>query len=818
MRTQLTSFDFIMFIKRRIRDFSGLALLSMSILFALSCFSYSPTDASFNVASSLPLKNMTQGVGAIISDIALQAFGVVAFLAIFILGVWGVQLIRSPTFRFNFFKLFASLIGCVGLCFVLSSFSWMNVISNRVDIFSNLPHTSGFVGYLLLSHLIGLLAHYKCTVLLIPILVSTFFISFLLVWVSLGLTLQQLTFVIVALYRLLTILIVAIGQLMFLTYEKLTAKQNLSKTHKDDQAFNKDVGAFSQAHIQFAQFETLEEEPTIDWHSKPSLSETEQDDFDNELPSYPSFTAPGHVQTNAKAASKGKAVTAKKTPAFDATHLLQSGEYVLPPIDLLEKTLVQRGPVLTEDVLKEQAQTLETVLNEFGIDGEIVNIRPGPVVTLFELKPAPGIKSSRVIGLADDIARSMSALSARIAVVQGQNVIGIELPNKTRQTVYLRQLVASNDYKVSQAALPLILGQDIGGTPIVADLAKMPHLLVAGTTGSGKSVSVNAMILSLLYRLTPQHCKFIMIDPKMLELSVYDDIPHLLTPVVTDPKKAVVALKWAVKEMENRYRAMSKLGVRGIDGFNKRLQEARLNGEVLMRRVQTGFDSETGKPIFENQGLDFEPLPYIVVVVDEMADLMLVAGKEIEAAIQRLAQMARAAGIHLIMATQRPSVDVITGTIKANFPTRISFQVTSKIDSRTILGEQGAEQLLGQGDMLFMPGVGRMSRVHGPFVKDDEVEKIVGFLKMQGEPSYIDGVTDEEDEMKNMDSNSQESKEDATYQAALELILREGKASTSFVQRHLQIGYNRAARIIEQLEKNGIISAPNHVGKREILT
>jgi S-DNA-T family DNA segregation ATPase FtsK/SpoIIIE len=410
----------------------------------------------------------------------------------------------------------------------------------------------------------------------------------------------------------------------------------------------------------------------------------------------------------------------------------------------------------------------------------------------------------------------MCALSARIATIPGQNVIGIELPNKTRQTVYLRELLNARDYNEAKVGLPLILGQDIGGYPVIADLAKMPHLLVAGTTGSGKSVSVNAMILSLLFKLPPEKCKFIMVDPKMLELSVYDDIPHLLTPVVTDPKKAVIALKWAVKEMENRYRAMSKLGVRNIDGFNTRLTEARRSGEVLVRRVQTGFDPESGKPIFENQSLDYELLPYIVVVVDEMADLMLVAGKEIEATIQRLAQMARAAGIHLIMATQRPSVDVITGTIKANFPTRISFQVTSKIDSRTILSEQGAEQLLGQGDMLHMAGGGRISRVHGPFIRDDEVERVVAFLKAQGEPSYIEGVTDDDEESN--DSQSTEPKGgDATYNQAVEVIMREGKVSTSFIQRHLQIGYNRAARIVEQMEKEGLISPANHAGKREIL-
>lgn len=489
--------------------------------------------------------------------------------------------------------------------------------------------------------------------------------------------------------------------------------------------------------------------------------------------------------------------------------------YTLPPIELLDDTQ-QKKAVVDSGLLQQQAQQLMEVLQEFGIDGEITNIRSGPVVTMYELKPAAGIKTARVIGLADDIARSMSAISARIATVPGQNVIGIELPNPKRQTVYMRDLLLQNEFKSTTAALPLILGQDIVGVPIIADLAKMPHLLVAGTTGSGKSVSVNAMILSILFRLSPEECRFIMIDPKMLELSVYNDIPHLLTPVVTEPKKAIVALKWAVKEMEIRYRNMARLGVRNIEGYNTRLKEAKEKGEIISRRVQTGFDPDTGQAIFENQVLDLKVLPYIIVVIDEMADLMIVAGKEVEAAVQRLAQMARAAGIHMIMATQRPSVDVITGTIKANFPTRISFQVTSKIDSRTILSEQGAEQLLGQGDMLYMGGAGRVMRVHGPFVKDSEVESIVGFLKERGEPTYVQDVTvDTEDAFAS--GEGAENSGDPLFAQAVELIKREKKISTSFIQRHFQIGYNKAARIVEQMEKQGIVSPPNHQGKREIL-
>ena len=492
--------------------------------------------------------------------------------------------------------------------------------------------------------------------------------------------------------------------------------------------------------------------------------------------------------------------------------------YQFPPLSLLaEPKRVGPDRDLSEDVLEGNAGTLEGVLDDFGIKGEINHVRPGPVVTLYELEPAPGVKSSRVIGLADDIARSMSAVSARVAVVPGRNVIGIELPNQRRETVYLRELLSSRDFDQTKAKLAFCLGKTIGGESVIADLARMPHLLVAGTTGSGKSVAINTMIVSLLYRLTPQQCRLIMIDPKMLELSVYDNIPHLLTPVVTDPKKAVVALKWTVREMEDRYRKMSKLGVRNIDGFNARVAEANARGEVLTREVQTGFHRHTGEPIFEQEELALEPLPYIVVVVDEMADLMMVAGKEIEGAIQRLAQMARAAGIHIVMATQRPSVDVITGTIKANFPTRISFQVTSKIDSRTILGEQGAEQLLGQGDMLFMAGGGRIQRVHGPFVSDEEVEKVVAHLKKQGAPQYLEAITAEDDEAAPGDDAGGLEDSADLYDKAVALVLRDKKASTSYIQRRLQIGYNRAASLIERMEREGLVGPANHAGKREIL-
>ncbi|GAB5378374.1 MAG: hypothetical protein AcusKO_48360 [Acuticoccus sp.] len=530
----------------------------------------------------------------------------------------------------------------------------------------------------------------------------------------------------------------------------------------------------------------------------------------------PQLPVAARVTPPAGAMKPGRRVLREAQPS-----LLPGGEYEFPPLALLAAPPVDAiDSELTEDALEANARVLEGVLEDFGVRGSIIHVRPGPVVTLYELEPAPGIKSSRVIGLADDIARSMSAISARVAVIPGKNAIGIELPNRKRITVFLRELLASRDFERTKAKLPLCLGKTIGGEAVIADLARMPHLLVAGTTGSGKSVSVNAMILSLLYFHNPESCRVILIDPKMLELSVYDGIPHLLTEVVTDPKKAVSALKWAVREMEDRYRKMAKLGVRNIDGYNQRLKESGGQAEPLTRIVQTGFDKRTGEAIFEEEVLELEPIPYIVVIVDEMADLMLVAGKEIEGAIQRLAQMARAAGIHLIMATQRPSVDVITGTIKANFPTRVSFQVTSKIDSRTILGEMGAEQLLGMGDMLYMAGGGRIQRVHGPFVSDEEVEDVVAHLKLQGVPEYLNEVLDEDDdEDVSATTSGLEglSESDDLYDRAVALVLRDRKASTSYVQRRLSIGYNRAATLIERMEKEGVVSPANHAGKREIL-
>jgi S-DNA-T family DNA segregation ATPase FtsK/SpoIIIE len=512
----------------------------------------------------------------------------------------------------------------------------------------------------------------------------------------------------------------------------------------------------------------------------------------------------------------------RKPPVAKAAPKKSSEKFELPSVNVLSAPKASDRKPLSKTELESNSRALEGVLQDFGVRGEIAKANPGPVVTLYELEPAPGIKSSRVIGLADDIARSMSALSARVAVVAGRNAIGIELPNAHREKVYLRELLTEKDDGV--AKLPLCLGKTIGGDPVIIDLARTPHMLIAGTTGSGKSVAINTMILSLVYRLRPDQCRLIMVDPKMLELSVYDGIPHLLTPVVTDPKKAVVALKWAVREMEERYKKMSKLGVRNIDGYNTRLKEAKAKGEELTRTVHTGFDKESGKAIYEDEKLDLEPLPYIVIIVDEMADLMMVAGKDIEGAVQRLAQMARAAGLHVILATQRPSVDVITGTIKANFPTRISFQVTSKIDSRTILGEMGAEQLLGQGDMLYMAGGGRISRVHGPFVSDEEVEKVVRHLKTQGQPEYLEAVTAEEpgegEDGAVFDSTGMGAEGGGAgdlFSQAVAIVKRDRKASTSYIQRRLQIGYNKAASLMERMENEGIVGQPNHAGKREIL-
>ena len=556
---------------------------------------------------------------------------------------------------------------------------------------------------------------------------------------------------------------------------------------------------------------------------KPDLENTKQQSYSIDEPDFIQSKAPKSL---IKYPLKKRILPSKKAKS-DSQPTLNfedtQKKYELPPLNVLTNPKIIERQQMSDEALEENARMLEAVLDDYGVKGEIVSVRPGPVVTMYELEPAPGLKASRVIGLSDDIARSMSALSARVSTVPGRSVIGIELPNVTRETVVLKEILSSRDFGDGKQQLALALGKDIGGRPIVSNLAKMPHLLIAGTTGSGKSVAINTMILSLLYKLSPSECRMIMIDPKMLELSVYDGIPHLLSPVVTDPKKAVGALKWVVGEMEERYRKMSKMGVRNIDGFNGRVKETLSKGEMFSRTVQTGFNDETGDPVFETEEFKPEEMPYIVVVVDEMADLMMVAGKEIEACIQRLAQMARASGIHLIMATQRPSVDVITGTIKANFPTRISFQVTSKIDSRTILGEMGAEQLLGMGDMLYMAGGSKITRVHGPFVSDEEVEEVVNHLKSFGPPVYMSSVLEGVDDKKSSDIDlvlglgASSEGENILYDTAVQIVINDRKCSTSYIQRKLAIGYNKAAKIVEQMEEAGLVSPANHVGKREIL-
>ncbi len=812
------------FLKRRVAQFTGFFMVCLGLALAAVLLTHHSSDPSWNLAIEGPVKNILAFPGAVLADVMLQTFGVAAAFWIVALMGWGIRSMVALPLRWAFFRVIALI--CAVLLATAVAAQWTApkawLLPNSLggafgDILIHQAHE--IVGTSLLSFVgIGVLFSLLSACLLVLGL-GVSFRQVLKGFLSIGLGIRGAV----------SLLVHGIRRLFLWGSEKI---QGESMRELDNVFLSKRTDASSL--LKSAGKDPAATLVVPSGHKEESLQVTPDEWEIHQATSSPEGRVKTPIIWGDDLLSKslddedvGEEVASfepvRKSPKsslfYDSTSdLTPMGweEYELPSLELLDPSLRKTAQAVDPEILEESAHHLKTVLEEFGVRGEVVTVRPGPVVTMYEFKPAAGIKTSRVIGLADDIARSMSALSARIAVIPGRNVIGIELPNATRETVYLRELLQSESYEKTTTTLALILGKDIGGQPVIADLTRMPHLLVAGTTGSGKSVAVNTMILSLLFRLSPDRCKFIMIDPKMLELSVYDGIPHLLSPVVTDPKKAIVALKWAVREMENRYRAMSKLGVRNIDGYNARIKEARQTGELLVRRVQTGFDPDSGKPIFENQPLDLESLPYIVVVVDEMADLMMVAGKEIEAAVQRLAQMARAAGIHLIMATQRPSVDVITGTIKANFPTRISFQVTSKIDSRTILGEQGAEQLLGQGDMLYMAGGGRITRVHGPFVRDDEVERVVAFLKTQAEPIYVDGVTDDEDDLISFDEAGGRGG-DTLYNQAVELVVRENKASTSFIQRHLQIGYNKAAGIIELLEKNGVVSEANHVGKREVL-
>jgi S-DNA-T family DNA segregation ATPase FtsK/SpoIIIE len=783
-RARLLSLAFVNLLKQRFAELSGFALVLAGALLGAALASYYPGDSSWDTFRGTDAAgkfvNLLGLPGAYVADLVLQWVGLGGYLAVAAFTVWGIRIALLFGLPRGMWRLFQLFLAASFAAVVLEALPPIPVPGLYLD------HPGGSIGWMVNAQCAeagpaGVLGGAGLSF----VLAVLFFAG------SLG----------VPMTRHLRIL-----ALLRATMARIGRRRNAAESETRGDPTNRGRPGPAAAPAASTSAGTPRSAPRFDDRDAIASGETVTDD--TETAAAPRPPPPARLE-----APEGIA-------------------YELPPLDLLRPPPPENRTLqLSEQDMRHAADDLTSVLSDFGVRGSIQSFRPGPVVTLYELEPAPGTKSSRVIGLADDIARSMSAVSVRVAVVPGRNVIGVELPNPKRETVWLRELFETEAYDRSGARLALVLGKDIGGTPVIADLARMPHLLIAGTTGSGKSVGINTMILSLLYRMPPEACKFIMVDPKMLELSVYDGIPHLLAPVVTDPKRAVVALKWTVREMEDRYRAMSKLGVRNIEGFNARLREARESSASLSRRVQIGFDPDTGKPLFEEQPLDLTELPYIVVVVDEMADLMLVAGKDIEATIQRLAQMARAAGIHLIMATQRPSVDVITGTIKANFPTRISFQVTSKIDSRTILGEQGAEQLLGQGDMLYMAGGGRITRVHGPFVSDEEVERVVCCLKAQGEPTYIDAVTNDTEDGGSDDERSGGSAGnsggtgvagtgaagDDLYDKAVALVCRERKASTSFVQRYLRIGYNSAARLIERMEQEGVISKPNHAGKREVL-
>ena len=792
-----------MFLRRRCSEVAGILLFVCGSALTLTIFGYDSTDPSWNHAVARDASNPLGVPGAWLADILLQAIGGGAILPGFILMVWGWRIGRHRKMGRRWVRITALPVTLSLAIITLAAFDPPAAWPTRIGL-------GGALGMVLLDSIKILADMVK-----IPLWPITAIIG--------------------------AMAIVAMGTTLGISRREW-AEGIRNTVHVSDSAARASLAVSRwlcriAQHVRWASWrfigrfwapesdsaENTATQRAIDFSSKDLRGRRREPTLERRNEKSRSDISTKPSKRKIVTARQKKPVVGERAAQADQKSLdLGTGEYSLPPLDALDEPPNDNGHRLQDEVaLAENARLLESVLEDFGVRGRIVKVRPGPVVTLYELEPAPGTKSSRVISLADDIARSMSAISVRVAVVSGKNVIGIELPNTQRELVALRELVESKDYEKHAGSLTLVLGKDIGGTPSMVDLARMPHLLIAGTTGSGKSVAVNTMIMSLLYRLTPDQCKFIMIDPKMLELSVYDDIPHLLSPVVTDPAKAVVALRWAVKEMEDRYRSMSSLGVRNINGYNQRVSDALKKGEVLMRTVQTGFDPQSGEPIYEDQAYDMSPLPYIVVIVDEMADLMLVAGKEVEAAVQRLAQMARAAGIHLIMATQRPSVDVITGTIKANFPTRISFQVTSKIDSRTILGEGGAEQLLGQGDMLYMAGGGRIGRVHGPFVSDEAVERVVNFLRDQAEPEYIEEVTEGEHENPFIPSDDTglggRNGDDEMYDRAVAVVCRERKASTSFVQRHLQIGYNRAARIIERMEAEGVISKANHAGKREVL-
>ena len=782
---------------RRLRELSGLGLLALTGGAAAALATWSVQDPSFSHATSRPIHNIAGYTGAISADLLMQILGLGAIMLILPVAIWGWRMLTHRSIDREALRL-----GCWMLCTVLAA-----------GFASCWPHGGAWPLPTGLGGVVGDALVRAPAVAFGP----PGFVYSLVLGIFLGAA--------------------TIATFLFASgIGSQPRDEDLAAIEQDDEPLAEDndggsislgrvVHAFMSAKARLAWLLAA----AYRWLVSSGASHQRATSFDRHEPSLQSglggraapSIAPQDDEEYEEEDEEEPAARVPRKKAAAKSPAKRSEKWDFPALSMLAAPKATDRQPLSKAELESNSRRLESVLGDFGVRGEIAKAHPGPVVTLYELEPAPGIKSSRVIGLADDIARSMSALSARVAVVPGRNAIGIELPNAHREKVYLRELLTAKELNDSVAKLPLCLGKTIGGDPVIIDLARTPHMLIAGTTGSGKSVAINTMILSLVYRLRPDQCRLIMVDPKMLELSVYDGIPHLLTPVVTDPKKAVVALKWAVREMEERYKRMSKLGVRNIDGYNARLVEARAKGEELTRTVHTGFDKETGKAIYEEEKLDLDPLPFIVIIVDEMADLMMVAGKDIEGAVQRLAQMARAAGLHVILATQRPSVDVITGTIKANFPTRVAFQVTSKIDSRTILGEMGAEQLLGQGDMLYMAGGGRISRVHGPFASDDEVEKVVRHLKTQGSPEYLEAVTAEEP------TEEDGAVFDATgmggdgggdlFSQAVAIVKRDRKASTSYIQRRLQIGYNRAASLMERMELEGIVGQPNHAGKREIL-
>jgi len=792
-------------------------VLAAALLVAL--VTYNPADPSPNVASDAPVSNLLGAPGAAVADVLLRALGMAGFVAVPLLAGWSWRLKRAGLPPRTWLRAAvlppALLLLASGLAALPNPTSWP--MSDGLG---------GAAGHLAFAHAAEVLPWPGWATAALAGLGGAALAGYALGW-SRGEW-------------------AAVGRAAaWVSARGLgTVPHGDAETRAERRARKAERKALRRARRadRKAARRGSRREPVFDTAAETGAADPDESaaapapDAETQTAPAPAEAAPNKKQAGTQPAKPagGTAAEAERTADVEPRaapeppaqrgggSVIQAEAFEMPPLKLLAEP-EQSETGADADALQDTARQLEKVLGDFGVKGEIVKVRPGPVVTRYDLEPAPGTKNNRVIGLAGDIARAMAAVSVRVAVVPGTSVIGIELPNAEREIVFLRELLASRAYVEKGGNLPLTLGKDISGSPTVVDLAKMPHLLVAGTTGSGKSVAINAMLLSLMYRLPPEQCRMILIDPKMLELSVYEDIPHLLAPVVTDPKKAVTALKWTVREMEDRYRKMARLGVRNIDGYNARIHEANANGEVLTRRVQTGFDPDSGAPVYEDQDIDMRPLPYIVVVVDEMADLMQVAGKEIEMAAQRLAQMARAAGIHLIMATQRPSVDVITGTLKANFPTRISFHVTSKVDSRTILGETGAEQLLGKGDMLYMAHGGRVTRVHGPLVSDDEVEGVVAHLKAQGAPEYDQAVTEEDgdgggaQDLLPGGGGGDDGGEGDLYEKAVQVVLQHRKASTSFVQRQLQIGYNRAARLIEKMEGEGVVSPANHVGKREIL-